>query len=94
MNIFKLKKINTLKMGFFMALFYGIISLMIVLPMSLFSSVSIGFGSGLFMLILIPIIYTIVGFIGGLITGALYNMISKWIGGLEFEVEDIEKFSE
>jgi outer membrane lipoprotein SlyB len=54
----------------------------------------IGIGGGIAMIIFLPIIYGIVGFIGGVLGAAIYNMISNWIGGFEVEVEDIEKFSE
>lgn len=30
----------------------------------------------------------VAGFIGGLIGAALYNLVAKWTGGLEFEVSD------
>ena len=41
------------------------------------------FGMGTFM----PIIYAILGFIFGVIGAALYNLIARWIGGIEVEVE-------
>jgi transmembrane protein DUF3566 len=41
------------------------------------------FGFGIFM----PIIYGVMGFIGGIIAAALYNVFARWIGGIEVEVE-------
>jgi hypothetical protein len=41
------------------------------------------FGMGLFM----PVIYGVMGFIGGIIGAAIYNLIARWIGGIEVEVE-------
>ena len=37
--------------------------------------------------ILMPIIYGIVYFLGGLIGAALYNLFSKWVGGIPVELE-------
>ncbi|MEO6971323.1 MAG: DUF3566 domain-containing protein [Chthoniobacterales bacterium] len=40
-------------------------------------------GMGVFM----PIIYGVMGFIFGVIGAALYNLVARWIGGIEVEVE-------
>lgn len=89
----KLKKINAYKLAGFFALLYAMLSVIIVIPMGLFSTV---FGQPFmwWMIIVLPIVYGIAGLIGGLIMGGLYNLISKWIGGLEFEFEELEKFSD
>jgi len=90
----KIKKINILKLAFLMATIYGILSAVIFLIVGLFGIAIEGQAIGLLLAILMPIMYAFAGFIGGLIMGALYNLVSKWIGGLEVEVEEIEKFSE
>jgi hypothetical protein len=41
------------------------------------------FGFGIFM----PVFYGIFGFIFGVISAAIYNLIARWIGGIEVEVE-------
>ncbi len=41
------------------------------------------FGMGIFM----PIIYAVMGFIFGVIGAAIYNLVARWIGGIEVEVE-------
>ncbi len=46
-------------------------------------------GMGLFMVILIPILYGALGFVGGIIASAFYNLVAKWVGGLKFDVADI-----
>ncbi|MEE8525424.1 MAG: hypothetical protein V3T72_15920 [Thermoanaerobaculia bacterium] len=38
--------------------------------------------------ILMPLFYGFMGFISGLITGLLYNLIAGWIGGLEMDLVD------
>lgn len=37
--------------------------------------------------IAMPILYGVIGFIGGFITAALYNFIASGVGGIEIEVE-------
>ena len=37
--------------------------------------------------ILLPIFYAVMGFVLGLIGSALYNLIARFVGGLEFEIE-------
>lgn len=37
--------------------------------------------------IIAPILYGCLGFIGGLITGALYNLVAKVSGGLEIDLD-------
>ncbi|MGB1251222.1 MAG: hypothetical protein ACPG8W_11445 [Candidatus Promineifilaceae bacterium] len=48
-----------------------------------------GFGilGGLAALVLIPLLFAFIGFIGGLIGGFLYNIALKFAGGLEIELE-------
>lgn len=41
---------------------------------------------GLFGVILCPILYGIIGGIGAAIGAALYNVASRWIGGLEVDL--------
>ena len=40
---------------------------------------------GIFMIILLPIFYGLIGLLVGLITAALYNFVAKWVGGIEFD---------
>ena len=44
---------------------------------------AIMFGFGIFM----PVFYGIFGFVFGIISAAIYNLIAHWIGGIEVEVE-------
>lgn len=43
---------------------------------------------GIFVAVLFPILYAIAGFLGGVIGAAIYNLVAKWTGGIEFEVRD------
>jgi len=42
---------------------------------------------GVVVAILLPFFYGAVGVIGGAIGALLYNLVSKWVGGFEVEVE-------
>jgi hypothetical protein len=44
---------------------------------------------GLLIMIGLPIMYSIIGFIGGAIASLLYNLFAGWVGGIEIEVESI-----
>ena len=48
---------------------------------AIIAAMMFGFG------VLMPVFYGIFGFILGVITAAIYNLISRWIGGIEVEVE-------
>lgn len=50
-------------------------------PMVLAGAMMFGFG------IMMPVMYGVFGFIFGVISAAVYNLIARWIGGFEVEVE-------
>ena len=43
------------------------------------------FGAGA--IVIMPIFYGVLGFIGGALTALAYNLIAGWTGGLEIEVQ-------
>ncbi|HYE13997.1 MAG TPA: hypothetical protein VD968_06110 [Pyrinomonadaceae bacterium] len=45
---------------------------------------------GLFYMIGLPIMYGVIGFIGGAITALIYNVASGVLGGLELELENAD----
>jgi hypothetical protein len=91
----QLTRIAPLRAGIVLGVLYGILSL-IIAPFILLAAV-LGnkadtalpaiFGVGF--AIMLPVIYAVVGFIGGVIAAAIYNLVAKWTGGLEFEVRDV-----
>ena len=90
----QLTYIAPLRAGIVLGVLYGLLGL-VVLPFlllaALFASRSgapavIG---GIFFAVFIPVIYAAAGFIGGIIGAAIYNLVAKWTGGLEFEVRDV-----
>jgi hypothetical protein len=40
-------------------------------------------------IILFPIIYGLLGFVGGLISALLYNLIARFVGGIELELDQM-----
>ncbi|MEO6873943.1 MAG: hypothetical protein ABI222_03890 [Opitutaceae bacterium] len=52
------------------------------------TAIPMGFIFGMGALFL-PVIYGVFGFLGGLIAAAVYNLVAKWTGGLEFTLNDV-----
>ena len=44
---------------------------------------------GILVMIGLPIMYSIIGFIGGAIASLLYNLFAGFVGGIEIEVESV-----
>jgi hypothetical protein len=96
----RLKRIAPLKAGIILAVFYALLSLLAVPFFMLMGSfaaaaaqqsgtdVPFGFLFGVGAIFL-PILYGVFGFIFGVIAAALYNLVAKWTGGLEFTLEDV-----
>jgi hypothetical protein len=45
-----------------------------------------GFGMGVGAIIIFPIVYGIIGGIGGAILAMIYNLIAGWVGGIEVDI--------
>jgi hypothetical protein len=92
---------NPVKLGITLAVIYGIMSLIFIIPFFLIMSVVGAAGAknggqalpfvftGAFMIFL-PIIYAVLGFIGGIIAAFIYNLVAKWTGGVEFTTEEVQ----
>jgi hypothetical protein len=87
-------------MGFVIGLIIGVIYGLIIIAYSLLgaslvkgdSALAIGGGGvvlGIIVIIAMPIMYGIFGFIGGAIGALIYNLFAGMVGGLEIEVENI-----
>jgi hypothetical protein len=62
---------------------------MVILPFLLIAML-FGGAKAIAPMLVMVVLYPILGFIGGVIMAALYNLASKWIGGLEVTVESAE----
>ena len=49
------------------------------------AGVTIAFGVG--MAIAAPLIYALFGFLTGIVGAFVYNLVAKWVGGIEVQVE-------
>src|SRR6478609_5262026 len=92
----RIKRISPLQLGKMLAVLYGILGLLFVPFFLIMSAVAtqmppqqrvgmMAFGAGfaLFM----PVIQAVMGFVVGALGALTYNVVAKWIGGIEVEVE-------
>lgn len=91
-----LKRVAPLSVGKVFALLYGAMGLIFIPFFLLMGAVTSNLPSaqrGVFALIgtgaaiAMPVCYALIGFIGGIISAAIYNLAAKWVGGIEVEVE-------
>ena len=77
----------------------AVISLVFVVPMALamfFAAPAVDqYGNPItfpkFLVILFPVLYLVVGYLFMVIWSVVYNFLFKYIGGFEFEVNDVEE---
>lgn len=92
------KRVNPMSVAKVSGVLYALMGLLIGAAISLFSVVGSAFipkesGGGLGMLfgaaaiVVLPIFYGILGFIFSLIAAALYNLVARWVGGIEIDVQ-------
>ena len=87
----KVKRIGVLSLAKLLGILYAIFGLIVgalfaLLPLFGFNADETGLFFGTVSIIIFPILYGIMGFIGGLITAFFYNLIAGKIGGLEVEI--------
>jgi hypothetical protein len=92
-----IKRINVVKLAIFqacMGVAFGLLAalLFMLIGSSILSQMggqaaAVGVAGGIAMLIFLPIMYGVAGFIFGAIAAALYNLIAGMIGGIEIETE-------
>ena len=91
----QLTYIAPLRAGIVLATLYGLLSLLLV-PFFLLGGLlgaksggPVPFVFGVGFAVMLPVMYAVLGFIGGLLSAAVYNLIAKMTGGFEFEVRDL-----
>jgi hypothetical protein len=66
-------------LGFILGIFFGLFSS----AMGALAPGGGGMNFGWLSIIIFPIMYGVLGFIGGLITAFIYNLVAGWTGGIE-----------
>lgn len=95
--ISRLRRIDPVQFALVSAIIYAVLALIIAVPAMFFmmaaSSVSKEmmpmFFTGPLMIVVLPIMYGVAGFIGGIIFAALYNLVAGWTGGVEITLENV-----
>lgn len=92
-----IKSIGVLSVGKLMAFLYAVLGLLFGILFSLFSLVGAAIGGrdagpimlvfGIGAFIFFPIFYGIIGFLAGIISSALYNLVASIVGGIEVELK-------
>ena len=90
-----LRSVGVMSCAKMMGAIYGCLGLIFV-PLFLlggFASMMVGRGSGavsgvamLFMAILFPFVYAVMGFLIGALTAWIYNLIAGWVGGIQLDL--------
>ena len=92
----RIRRLDVMQMAKTLGVLYLLLGIIIGVPALLFMSAAAkmgsgtpGFGSGfgVGMLIALPVIYGAIGFIGGAIIAAVYNLVAGWTGGIGIDIE-------
>lgn len=95
----RIRRIGVKQTAKFVALFYFFVSLVFTLPIFLITLFlgtgggtqgSMPFGGAVFggiFILLLPLFYAVMGGVMTLVGAFLYNLIAKWVGGIEVEIE-------
>lgn len=92
----RIKRFAPVQLGLMLAALYGVCGLIfapIFVAISTLGLKSTGqaptglMTAGLGVIAIFPLIYAVVGFIGGVVGAFIYNAVARWIGGIEVEVE-------
>ena len=92
----RIKRIAPLQLAKMLAILYGIMGLIFIPFFLLMTFVGsqmpaqqrvgvMAFGAGF--AIFVPVIYAVMGFVSGALGAVIYNLVAKWVGGIEVEVE-------
>ena len=97
------KRIGVLSLGKVMGAIYGGFGLLFGVIFSFVAVIGTAFGTafegasgaeallgavfGIGAVIFLPLFYGLMGFLGGLLMAALYNLAARFVGGLELELE-------
>jgi hypothetical protein len=91
------RRIGVMSLGKLMGITYGCLGLLfmpfflVAGGLSMFGAPAAdrgaAIGGGMVLMALIfPIVYAVMGFVGGIIAAFIYNLASQWVGGIEIEL--------
>lgn len=92
----RIKRIAPLQLGKMLAIVYGIMGLFFIPIFLIMSAVStqlpaaqrVGIMAvGVGFAVAAPLMYAAIGFVIGALGALIYNVVAKWVGGIEVEVE-------
>ena len=72
--------------GFFLGLFYGVLSMQQIDPAIVTPEVEAVIMLGWWSVLLIPVLMGLFYFVLGLLGATFYNLFAKWIGGITIEL--------
>ena len=84
----ELKSIAVLQTGKVLAIIYGFFSVIMIPFLLIVALVSRGNIGAMIPTILVIVLYPVIGFIGGIIAAALYNLAASLVGGLQFTLKE------
>ena len=87
----QLASVSTFHNAKLMAVIYLLFSIPFVLIMAIPVLMNEGAGGSVFVMLLMPVLYTIFGFVFTLIGAWVYNFIAARIGGFEFTTSEVGK---
>jgi hypothetical protein len=88
----RIRNINPLQLGIVYATLYALLGFLLgicfaIVSMAAGSMAAMATGGfpnfGWLSIIIFPILYGIIGFIGGIIVAFIYNLVAGWTGGIE-----------
>ena len=85
----RIKRVAPFQIGKVFAVLYAIFSIPIALIMAVAGSMGGAQSMPMAMIIAIPVIYVVFGFIFTAIAAWLYNVVAGWTGGIEYVTEDV-----
>lgn len=81
-------KVSVTQSAKVLAVLYMVMSIPIVAVLAAIGLLG-GGGSALLAVILTPIIYGVLAFLGAGLAAWLYNVVANWVGGLEYCTKDV-----
>lgn len=82
-----IRRVAPLSLGKVMAVVYGLLGC-IFIPFAWMGVFFSGEGRSFLVAILFPLLYAVVGLIGGLLTAVFYNLAGGWVGGIQVVLDE------